>query len=155
MIHFLSPMFAVQRVLPSVLVDVIRRQPLSPEKIDFAWRTAVGAALARVTTIHLRPGGTLFVRVSDVRWKTELDPSLALVRDRLVPLLGEKVVRRIEVRVGPPSPGDTSAGDSSASSTGESSNGTPRNDTRGQTRADAPQPAARAGLPSPVRSSMS
>ncbi len=151
MIHFLSPMFAVQRVLPSVLVDVIRRQPLSPEKIDFAWRTAVGAALARVTTIHLRPGGTLLVRVSDVRWQTELDPSLALVRDRLVPLLGENVVRRIEVRVGPPSATGAAAGDAS----GESSGDAPRDDTRGQTRADAPQPAARAGLPSPVRSSMS
>ena len=46
-------MIAVQRVLPDTLSEIVRRQPLTPAKVDFAWRTAVGPALARVSSAQL------------------------------------------------------------------------------------------------------
>jgi hypothetical protein len=35
-------MVPAQRILPDVLALMIRRQPLTPEKVAFAWRIAAG-----------------------------------------------------------------------------------------------------------------
>lgn len=93
-------MIAVQRVLPDMLADIIRRQPLSPAKVDFAWRTSVGQALARVTTAELREDGTLVVRLSDGRWTAELNRARTIIRQRLAPLLGD-AVRKLAIHAPP------------------------------------------------------
>jgi ABC-2 type transport system permease protein len=49
--------------MPAALASVLRLAPLTPEKVAFAWRTAVGAAVDRVTSVELR-GSTLAVTVS-------------------------------------------------------------------------------------------
>ena len=59
-------MIAVQRVLPDTLSEIVRRQPLTPAKVDFAWRTAVGPALARVSSARLDGDGTLRVRTTTI-----------------------------------------------------------------------------------------
>lgn len=109
-------MVPVQQLLPGALVAVLRKAPLTPEKIAFAWRSAVGAAVDRVTIIKVH-GGILHVRVKDAAWQRELERSAAVVRARLDSLLGPDVVRYIDVTVdspsGRPEPGSNpSAGES-------------------------------------------
>jgi hypothetical protein len=82
--------------MPDALADVLRRAPLTPEKVAFSWRTAVGSAVDKVTAVELRDG-VLYVRARDAAWQREIGRSAALIRSRLDSLLGERVVRRIEV----------------------------------------------------------
>jgi hypothetical protein len=88
----------VHSLVPDLLADVLRRQPLSPAKVTFAWRTAVGPAVDRATRVSLGEHGVLEVVASDGHWKREVQRSTGLVLARLVRLLGEGVVRRIVVK---------------------------------------------------------
>jgi hypothetical protein len=88
----------VQQVLPDALAEVLRKAPLTPEKVAFAWRVAVGAAVDRVTTIELK-GRVLHVKVKDAAWQREVERSAALIRTRMDALLGAAVVRGIDVTV--------------------------------------------------------
>ena len=91
-----NPVIPVSRVIPDALADVLRRAPLTPEKVAFSWRTAVGSVVDKVTTVELYDG-VLYVRARDAAWQREIERSAALIRSRLDSLLGERVVRRIEV----------------------------------------------------------
>ena len=82
--------------MPDALAAVLRRAPLTPEKVAFSWRTAVGPAVDKVTSIALRDG-VLHVRAKDATWQREIERSAALIRSRLDSLLGEDVVRYIKV----------------------------------------------------------
>jgi hypothetical protein len=86
----------VNLVMPEALAAVLRHAPLTPEKVAFSWRTAVGAAVDKVTTIELRDG-VLRVRARDASWQREVERSAALIRSRLDALLGPGVVRYIDV----------------------------------------------------------
>src|SRR5215210_3762318 len=46
-----SAMIPLHAFGASLLADVVRRQPASQQRTDFAWQLAVGPALARVTTV--------------------------------------------------------------------------------------------------------
>jgi len=83
--------------MPEALAEVLRKAPLNDEKIAFAWRAAVGAAMDRGTTVSL-DRGVLRVRVKDPAWRREVERSAPLIRARLNALLGAGVVRSIEVR---------------------------------------------------------
>ena len=89
-------MIPVQAVVPHALAEIIRKAPLTPEKVEFAWRTAVGPAVAGATEIALDEA-TLRVRARDRSWQRELERSAALIRKRLDDLLGAGVVRYIDV----------------------------------------------------------
>jgi len=82
--------------MPDALAAVLRRAPLTPEKVAFSWRTAVGPAVDKVTAVELRDG-VLYVRAKDAAWRREIERSAALIRSRLDGLLGEHVVRRVEI----------------------------------------------------------
>jgi hypothetical protein len=82
----------LQHTLPAVVIEIVRRQPTTPEKVDFAWRTAVGPAMARATAVSLDAEGTLHVRASSAHWQHEVQHSLSLVRARLDSLLGDALV---------------------------------------------------------------
>jgi len=82
--------------MPDALAAVLRRAPLTPEKVAFSWRTAVGPAVDKVTSIALHDG-VLHVRAKDATWQKEIERSAALIRSRLDSLLGEDVVRYIKV----------------------------------------------------------
>ena len=91
-------MIPVHRVMPGALAIILRKAPLTSEKIAFAWRTAVGPAIDRVTMVDLK-GRVLHVQAKDAAWQREVERSAGVIRARLQALLGEEVVRSIEVAV--------------------------------------------------------
>ena len=90
----------VHRILPAALAAILEKAPLSPEKVAFAWRSAVGPALDKVSTVELR-GRVLYVNVKDARWQREVEHSAGVIRARLESMLGQGVVRSIEVTATP------------------------------------------------------
>jgi predicted nucleic acid-binding Zn ribbon protein len=83
------------RLIPAVLAEVIRKAPLCPEKVEFAWRAAVGSALDRVTTVRLDDEGVLHVKAADAQWSREVKRSSRLILKRLEGLLGAGVVKKL------------------------------------------------------------
>ena len=79
-----------------VLADIIRRQPSTPARTDFAWQLVVGPALARVTSVELA-GGVLTVRATDARWTLEITRARGMVLTRLQQLLGEESVTSLRI----------------------------------------------------------
>ena len=83
--------------MPSALASILRKAPLTPGKVAFAWRTTVGPAVDKATTVDLR-NNVLHVRAKDAAWQREVERSAPLIRSRLKELLGEQTVRFIDVR---------------------------------------------------------
>ena len=92
-------MVPINAFVSDALAAVLRKAPLTPEKVAFAWRTAVGPAVDRVTRIELR-GAVLHVRAKDAAWQRELERSAGLIRTRLDGLLGTAVVKGLDVTIG-------------------------------------------------------
>lgn len=86
--------------MPDALAEIVRKAPLTPEKVAFAWRVAVGPKVENATTISLRDD-VLHVVAKDVPWQREIERNAALVRTRLASILGSGVVRRVHVTKGP------------------------------------------------------
>jgi predicted nucleic acid-binding Zn ribbon protein len=91
-------MHPVREAVPPALASVLRRQPLSPGKVAFAWRVAVGVQMARATHPRLTETGALVVDASGEHWARETIRSMPQILARLETLLGPDVVRRVEVR---------------------------------------------------------
>jgi hypothetical protein len=89
----------VQSLMSTAVARLVRPAPLSPEKVAFAWRSAVGPAVSRVTRVRLAGlFGVLEVIVDDDRFGDELARSAPLVLSRLQELLGADVVSRLDVK---------------------------------------------------------
>jgi len=86
----------VHRFLPDALAEILRKAPLTDSKVAFAWRSSVGPAIDRGTTVTLREG-VLEVKAREAAWGREIQRSEALIRARLDSLLGGGVVRTIEI----------------------------------------------------------
>jgi hypothetical protein len=91
-------MIPVHQFMPGVLAELLRKAPLTPEKVAFAWRSAVGPAVDKATAVDLR-NGILHVKARDASWQREVERSAGLIRSRLIATLGN-VVRSIEVTRG-------------------------------------------------------
>ena len=83
------------QVMPGVLAEVIRKAPLTDEKVAFAWRLAVGAAVDKSTRVRLAEDGTLYVRAESQAWVDSIRASIGMIRSRLAHYLGEDAVKRI------------------------------------------------------------
>ena len=90
-------MVRADRVIPAVLAQVLRDAPLCPEKVEFAWRSAVGAAISRATTVRLDADGVLHIAVDNAQWGREIRRSSRLILARMAALLGTGVVRTLNV----------------------------------------------------------
>src|SRR3954467_127966 len=89
-------MRAIQQFTPNVLAEVIRRQPPSQGRTTLAWQVAVGAAIARATSVQLADGGrTVTSKVP--RGVSAVGAARAIVLGRLKQLLGDEEVRSIRV----------------------------------------------------------
>jgi hypothetical protein len=93
------PLIPIHRFMPEALAEVLRKAPLTQDKIAFAWRAAVGPGVDKATTIELR-GRVLYVRTRDAAWQREVERSLGVVRSRMEGLLGKGVVGDIQVSIG-------------------------------------------------------
>ena len=85
----------IQSFSSGVLAEVIRRQPASKARTDFAWQLAVGPALARVTTVTLTEG-TLTVTARDERWLKEIVRAREIILQKMQHLLGANAIRKIQ-----------------------------------------------------------
>jgi hypothetical protein len=92
-------MIPVHRVIPDALAEILRRAPLTDEKVAFAWKAAVGPAIDRGTSVSLQDG-VLRVGVREAAWGREVARSEALIRARLDSLLGRGIVRAIKISTG-------------------------------------------------------
>jgi hypothetical protein len=88
-------MIPLQNFSTSVLAEIVRRQPASKERTNFAWQLAVGPALARVTTVELGQG-VLTVRGLDARWLVEIERARVPVLQKMQHLLGDGEVTRVQ-----------------------------------------------------------
>lgn len=88
-------MIPVQRFASGVLADIVRRQPPSKARTSFAWRLAVGPAIARATVVELE-NGVLTVTATDPRWVRELKRAREIVLARLRDALGPDQITRIK-----------------------------------------------------------
>ena len=91
-------MIPVKQLSPSVVIGLVRQQPLSPPKVSFAWRTAAGPALARAATAELRNDGTIVITTTTAAWAREVERSRALLLMRMQEMLGAEVATRLAVR---------------------------------------------------------
>lgn len=89
-------MIPVHQVIPDVLTSVVRRAPLTPEKVAFAWRMAVGERVDKATTVELRDG-VLHVLARETGWRQEVERSAGMIRSRMAALLGPEAVRFIRI----------------------------------------------------------
>jgi predicted nucleic acid-binding Zn ribbon protein len=90
-------MIPVQSFAAGVIAEIIRRQPASKDRTNFAWQLSVGQALARVTTVELKDG-VLNVRAVDRRWIREIERASASVVEKMQHLLGADAVRTLKTR---------------------------------------------------------
>jgi hypothetical protein len=114
----------VQEFMPAALAAILRKAPLTPAKVAFAWRSAVGVAVDKVTTIDLRDG-ILHVAAKDAVWQREVERSATVIRARLEALLGPNVVRYVDVTVAAARPSGPAQAPDSNRSAGESGTGRP------------------------------
>jgi Dna[CI] antecedent, DciA len=77
----------------AVVPRLIANAPLTPEKVGFAWRTAVGPGIDRATRVRL--AGSVLRVTGEPQWLREVERSQGLIVTRLQRLLGSDVVRRI------------------------------------------------------------
>jgi hypothetical protein len=82
------------KVMPGVVAEVIRKAPLTQEKVAFAWRLAVGPAVAKATTVRLDPDGTLYLKAESPAWIDGVMQSAGMIRSRLAHFLGDDAVKR-------------------------------------------------------------
>ncbi len=90
-------MIQANKVLPAIVAEVIRKAPLTDDKVAFAWRLAVGPAVGKATTVRLGANGTLYVKADAAAWNDAIAKSLGLIRSRLAHYLGESAVTRIDL----------------------------------------------------------
>ena len=83
--------------LPGALAELLRGAPLSPGKVAFAWRAAVGPALERETSVRLE-GGTLIVDAATRQWASEVRRASSTILRRMDTLLGPGTIKELQVR---------------------------------------------------------
>jgi Dna[CI] antecedent DciA-like protein len=90
-------MIPLQSFSSGVLAEIVRRQPASKARTNFAWQLAVGQPLARVTTVELSDG-VLKVSAVDRRWTREIARSRDRVIQKMQQILGADQIKRIDIK---------------------------------------------------------
>jgi predicted nucleic acid-binding Zn ribbon protein len=87
----------IGQILPRALAQIVRQAPLSAGKVDFAWRSAVGATLARTTAVRLEDG-VLLVEAQSPQWGSAVMRASSMILGRLQAVLGADTIRQIRLR---------------------------------------------------------
>ena len=93
----IESMRPLSSALPGALAELLRGAPLSPGKVSFAWRAAVGPALERETSVRLE-GATLIVDAATRQWATEVRRASSTILRRMETLLGPDAIKELTVR---------------------------------------------------------
>ncbi|MGQ0737096.1 MAG: DUF721 domain-containing protein [Acidobacteriota bacterium] len=96
-------MIRANRLIPAVLAEIIRKAPLSPEKVAFAWNTVVGPGVAKATRVVLADQGVLVVTTADAHWAREVRRASGIIQPKLDDLLGAGTVKSLRVAPAQPS----------------------------------------------------
>ena len=88
----------IAQVIPRALAELLRNAPLSPGKVEFAWKTIVGPAMERGTSVRIE-GRKLLVEAHTAAWAREVKRSSHVILRRMDMLLGPDVVQEVIVRV--------------------------------------------------------
>ncbi|MEO7135783.1 MAG: DUF721 domain-containing protein [Vicinamibacterales bacterium] len=88
-------MIKANQVIPGVVAEVVRKAPLTDEKVAFAWRLTVGPALGKATSVRLAADGTLYVTADSQAWNDAIRASIGMIRSRLAHYLGDHTIKRI------------------------------------------------------------
>jgi predicted nucleic acid-binding Zn ribbon protein len=91
-------MHPLAQAMPRALAELLRHSPVSRGKVEFAWKAAVGPAMARGTAVRLE-GHVLLVDAGTAAWAREVGRASPIILRRLQALVGPDVVREITVRV--------------------------------------------------------
>ncbi|HWI16394.1 MAG TPA: DUF721 domain-containing protein [Vicinamibacterales bacterium] len=89
-------MVPANKVMPGIVAEIIRKAPLTDEKVAFAWRLAVGPALDKSTTVRLGADGTLYIKADSQAWIDSIRSSIGLIRSRLAHFLGDDAIKRLD-----------------------------------------------------------
>jgi hypothetical protein len=87
----------ISSAVPGAIAALLHGAPLSPGKVEFAWKFAVGPSVERVTSVRLE-SGVLLVDARSAQWGREVTRSSRLILKRLKALLGDDVIKDIVVR---------------------------------------------------------
>jgi predicted nucleic acid-binding Zn ribbon protein len=82
--------------MPAVVEDVVRKAPLTADKVTFAWRVAVGPAVGKASSARLGENGTLYITCDSPAWTAAVRKSTSLIHQRLETLLGAGTVKAIQ-----------------------------------------------------------
>ena len=88
-------MVPIQEFMPGALAAVIKKAPLTSEKVAFAWRLTVGPAVDKATKVRLGSDGTLYVTAESKAWVDSIRASVGMIRSRLAHYLGDDAIKRI------------------------------------------------------------
>jgi predicted nucleic acid-binding Zn ribbon protein len=87
----------IAQEMPRAIAASVRQAPLSPGKVEFAWRSAVGTALARASAVRLE-GTVLLVDAQSAQWASAIMRSSPIILSRLQAVLGPDAVHEIRLR---------------------------------------------------------
>jgi hypothetical protein len=87
----------IGHAVPAAIAELLQAAPMSPGKMTFAWRTAVGPMFEKVTEVRL-DGQVLLVDAATVHWAREIRRATPLIVRRLDALLGAGTVTSLSVR---------------------------------------------------------
>ncbi len=87
----------IGQVLPGALAQIVRDAPLSAGKVDFAWRSAVGTQMAKVSAVRLEDG-VLLIEPQTAQWGAAIMRASGLILSRLRSMLGADAVRELRIR---------------------------------------------------------
>ena len=85
------------QAVPTAIAALLRSTPMSPGKLEFAWKTVVGPAMDRGTFVRLE-GRTLLVEARTAAWAKEVTRSSYIILRRLQSLLGPDIIAELNVR---------------------------------------------------------
>ncbi|MGE3956226.1 MAG: DUF721 domain-containing protein [Vicinamibacterales bacterium] len=87
----------IGQVLPRALAAIVREAPLSHGKVDFAWRSAVGPAMAGASAVRLEDG-VLLVEAKTPSWASAIMRASPVILTRLQGLLGPDAIHEVRLR---------------------------------------------------------
>ena len=93
----LSHMIPAHTCISPVISQLLRKQPMSPAKLSFAWRTAVGETIHRASTVTLTKEGILEVWAVDQHWRREIQRATPVIIPRLQRLLHGTLIKGLVV----------------------------------------------------------